>query len=423
MHHLNETAGTLTLIGSGEMTPGMASVHRRVMELIDGPVRPAFIDTPAGFELNVAGIAAKAVDYFREHFDLDLAVASFPSAADATPVTMERAMQTLRRANYIFSGPGSPTYAVRNWRNTPIFETIAGKVGAGAHLVLASAATLAMGRFTIPVYEIYKVGEDPHWVEGLDLLGRYGLDLAIVPHWNNTSGGTHDTTRCFIGESRFRPLAATLPTSTTVLGIDEYTACILMLREQRGEVIGAGGVTIQRADKVHVVANGQSFSFDLLRPAAGLASEAPAVPPPDQAAALLEIAESTRQTFRRALDEEHYPASAVGYLHGLMEATRRAGDAEGARAQVELMLREMLAALAIWLEEHPITSPSEPASELVEPLIELVVTARSELREAREWVLADRLRDGLLELGIVLEDRPDETHWRQLPVEGGRVAG
>ncbi|HBY93717.1 MAG TPA: hypothetical protein DEP84_07060, partial [Chloroflexi bacterium] len=264
------------------------------MDRIEGPVRPVFIDTPAGFELNVSAIAARAVDYFREHFDLDLAVASFPSAANATPLTMEQAMRTLRWANYIFSGPGSPTYAVRNWRNTPIFETMAGKLAAGSHLVLASAATLAMGRYTIPVYEIYKVGEDPHWTEGLDLLGRYGLDLAIVPHWNNTSGGTHDTMRAFIGEPRFRPLAAVLPPSTTVLGIDEYTACILLPREQRGEVIGAGTVTIQRGDTTHVFASGESFSFDLLRSATASIAEpppAPPAPPADPAAELLALAE------------------------------------------------------------------------------------------------------------------------------------
>ena len=180
MHHLNETAGTLTLMGSGEMSPGMAETHRRIMRQIDGDVRPAFIDTPAGFELNISNIREKAVDYFRDNFALDLAIASFPNAAHATPLTTEAALRTLRNANYIFSGPGSPTYAVRNWRGTPIFETMAGKLASGAHLVMASAATLALGRFTIPVYEIYKVGEEPHWVDGIDLLGRYRDRKSVV---------------------------------------------------------------------------------------------------------------------------------------------------------------------------------------------------------------------------------------------------
>ncbi len=145
MHHLNETAGTLTLMGSGEMSPGMAETHRRIMRQIEGDVRAAFIDTPAGFELNVSGICEKAREYFRENFDLDLAIASFPNASQATPLTMEAALKVLRASNYIFSGPGSPTYAVRNWRGTPIFETMAGKLASGSQLVLASAATLSVG--------------------------------------------------------------------------------------------------------------------------------------------------------------------------------------------------------------------------------------------------------------------------------------
>lgn len=77
MHHLNETAGALTLMGSGEMSPGMAETHRRVMRMIDGDVKPAFIDTPAGFELNVSSIREKAIEYFKQNFALDLEIVSF----------------------------------------------------------------------------------------------------------------------------------------------------------------------------------------------------------------------------------------------------------------------------------------------------------------------------------------------------------
>lgn len=425
MHHLNAGAGTLTLMGSGEMTPGMARVHRQIMSRIEGPVRAVFIDTPAGFELNVAGIAQKAVDYFREHFGLELKVASFLNAS-ATPVAMEQAMRTLRQANYLFSGPGSPTYAVRQWRNTPIFETMAAKLAAGSHLVLASAATLAMGRYTIPVYEIYKVGEDPHWVEGLDLLGRYGLDLAIVPHWNNTSGMSHDTTRAFIGQPRFEQLVAMLPASTTILGIDEYTACILDPAQKRGEVIGAGTVTIRRGESEQVLPSGERFSFDLLQAPAGASTALPSLSPPDPAALLIAQADETYEAFRQALGQERYPASAIGYVHGLMESIRRAREAgvpASRRAQVEVMLREMLAALAIWLEEHPVRIESEAAATpAIETLLELVVDIRTELRAAKAWALADRIRAALAELGVVLEDTPEGTHWH-LPRAGSRTDG
>ena len=218
MHHLYETAGTLTLMGSGEMTTTMVHVHRHIMDGIKGTVAPVFIDTPANFELNVDSISQRAVEYFATHFGLTLDTISFPTAHYPTPIEMEAVLAKLRRANYLFAGPGSPTYAVRSWRNTAVFETMAGKLAFGSHLILASAAVTAMGRFTLPVYEIYKVGLELHWTDGLDLLGRYGLDLAVVPHWNNSSGETHDTSRCFMGEARLRKLEQMLPPTLVILG-------------------------------------------------------------------------------------------------------------------------------------------------------------------------------------------------------------
>jgi len=52
-------------------------------------------------------------------------------------------------------------------------------------LIFASAAAIAVNRHALPVYEIFKVGEDLHWKLGLDLFGQYGLDLTIVTQWNN----------------------------------------------------------------------------------------------------------------------------------------------------------------------------------------------------------------------------------------------
>jgi hypothetical protein len=225
--------GSLTLMGSGEFTPGMARIHRGILDKIKTPLT-AYLDTPAGFELNHAAISAKAAAYFQDNFGLPLNIASFPNALDCDPLSMADCLRTLRQSNYIVAGPGSPTYAVKQWRDTPVFETVAAKLAAGAHLMFASAAALALGRWTIPVYEIYKVGDAPFWFDGLDLLGRHGLSLAVAPHWNNNSGGSHDTSHCFVGRVRFELLRTQLPAHAVVLGIDEYTSCTLDFDAQRG---------------------------------------------------------------------------------------------------------------------------------------------------------------------------------------------
>src|SRR5437867_3970052 len=84
----------------------------------------------------------------------------------------------------------------------------------------ANAAALTLGRYTVPVYEIYKVGADPAWAKGLDLLQSIGPDLAVIPHYDNAEGGTHDTRYCYLGERRLAALEAQMPDTGWVLGVD-----------------------------------------------------------------------------------------------------------------------------------------------------------------------------------------------------------
>ncbi|MBK6432334.1 hypothetical protein [Candidatus Amarolinea dominans] len=411
MHHLYETAGTLTLMGSGEMTTTMVHVHRHIMDGIKGTVAPVFIDTPANFELNVDSISQRAVEYFATHFGLTLDTISFPTAHYPTPIEMEAVLRKLRRANYLFAGPGSPTYAVRSWRNTAVFETMAGKLAFGSHLVLASAAVTAMGRFTLPVYEIYKVGLELHWTDGLDLLGRYGLDLAVVPHWNNSSGETHDTSRCFMGEARLRKLEQMLPPTLVILGIDEFTACVM---EPAGQCC-ASSVRAQSpsapldgaADRVF--RSGETFSFDELRHQGSHRRPAGTVCRPRTPPRCSTTKPAKLPASFVTLIEERNPASAVGYLHALQEAIqtgRRSSLHEAVLPEIERLVREMLALLAIWLEG------ANQRGFAAAPLISDLVTLRQTLRKDSQWALADQVRTMLDGHNVVVEDSRDGSSWR-----------
>lgn len=124
-------------------------------------------------------------------------------------------------------------------------------------------------------YEIYKAGHDLHWQPGLDLFGPYGLKLVFVPHWNNAEGGAElDTSRCFMGRSRFDILLAMLPADVTVVGIAEHTALAIDLDEGVAQVMGAGDVTVLRGPQAHGFSQGGRFSL-----AAHEADEGPAQPP------------------------------------------------------------------------------------------------------------------------------------------------
>jgi hypothetical protein len=162
----------------------------------------------------------------------------------------------------MFMGPGSPTYAVRQLRDSLAWQRMIARQRIGATLAFASATVVAISAYALPVYEIYKAGHDLHWQPGLDLFGPYGLKLVFVPHWNNAEGGAElDTSRCFMGRSRFEALLAMLPPDVTVIGIDEHTALAIDLADGAAEVMGAGDVTVLHPDGERSFAPSGRFSL------------------------------------------------------------------------------------------------------------------------------------------------------------------
>jgi hypothetical protein len=414
------SSGTVTLMGSGEMTKSMSRVHRWVVSKIEEPVRAVFVDTPAGFELNADDISQGASEYVTRHVGVPCSVVSFRAADRVSARETRTALSKLERANYIFAGPGSPTYAVRNWQNTPLFDLIARRVAEGAHLVLASAAAITIGRYVLPVYEIFKVGEEPHWVDGLDLLASHGLELAIVTHWNNAEGGTYDTRYCFMGQPRFEVLEQLLPDSTVVLGIDEYTACVLDLGADECRVMGAGRVIIRRRGREVDFEAGTCFSLDQLRSETATQGEWPERSlAPDSTE---EFAPRARETLLQRIGKaeedlattmREYPdlADVAGHVHDLAQAVDRARDA-GLEADLISEARASLRQSLVDWSGRLAPSPGD-AVESIAPFVELLISVRSQLRDAKQWALADEIRDGLAAIGIILEDDQRGTTWRR----------
>ena len=149
----------------------------------------------------------------------------------------------------MFAGPGSPTFALA-WRNTPVPGALADKLRSGGAVVFSSAAALTLGTATVPVYEIYKVGLDPYWLNGLDVLAEVGLNVAVIPHYDNAEGGNHDTRFCYLGERRLAMLEPELPDGCFVLGIDEHTGVVMDLDADTADIVGKGAITLRH--------NGQS---------------------------------------------------------------------------------------------------------------------------------------------------------------------
>ncbi len=265
-----EGHGLVVLFGSGEIAPSSQKIHDWVMRQLSPPVKVAILETPAGFQPNSELVAGKMAEFITHSLqNHHPQVVMIPARRRGTPFSPDapEIVSPLLRANYVFWGPGSPTYAVRQLRGSLAWQILVARHRLGAAMVMASAAAIASGAFTLPVYEIYKVGEDLHWEEGLDLLGVYGLSLAVVSHWDNTEGGAElDTRYGLMGEDRFQRLVSTLPAQVTVVGIDEHTALVMDLEAGECQVMGRGGVTLVRNGEEASFPTGQSFAISALGP-------------------------------------------------------------------------------------------------------------------------------------------------------------
>lgn len=310
--------GPVVLFGSGETSPSGQKVFDWLLRRRPVPVQVAILETPAGFELNSAQVAGRIGDFLCHHLqNYQPQVTLVPARKRGTDFSPDDAQIAglIPGADVIFLGPGSPTYAVRQLQDSLAYHTLVACHRRGAAVVLASAAAIAAGAHALPVYEIYKVGEDLHWHAGLDFLGPYGLPLVVVPHWNNNDGGaTLDTSRCYMGQARFDPLLGMLPSGVTMVGIDEHTALVLDLTAGTGQVLGKDGVTVLRGGGQCHFARGGTFPLDELgpfhrpEPQAGLPAEvwahvgaalaqrqAVAMPnPPSEVLILLEQREAAR---------------------------------------------------------------------------------------------------------------------------------
>jgi cyanophycinase-like exopeptidase len=270
MTNARVVAGKIALFGSGETSASGRAIHDRLMRELPPPIVVAILETPAGFQPNSEHVAREVGDFMETRLrNYQPRVHIVPARKKGTPFSPDdsRLLEPLLDANYIFLGPGSPTYAAHNLKGTLALEYLMERHKAGAVLCFASAATLAVGARVLPVYEIFKAGSDLYWEDGLDIFAMFGLELAIVPHWNNTDGGAHlDTSRCFMGQRRMEQLRRLLPDSTVVLGIDEHTALVFDLQQGEGLVLGKGGITIASATEEKVFSTGDSIPLTELGP-------------------------------------------------------------------------------------------------------------------------------------------------------------
>lgn len=414
----------LTIMGSGETTPTMARVHRQVLDRLgEKPVPAVILDTPYGFQENASEISERAVDYFRATVGAPFAVASF-RAADSDALMRETALVRIRDARLVFTGPGSPSYALRQWRGSEIPRLLAKKLAGGGAVTMASAAALTLGRYTIPVYEIYKVGEAPHWLDGLDLLTPLGLPVAVVPHYDNAEGGSHDTRFCYMGERRLAMLEAELPPDVFILGVDGHTALVLDLEEGSGSILGLGTVTVRKDGRSTVFPAGSRVSIvelvaaahgeaggsggRVIAPSAALSPAIDSQAAPTPSSPLREEVARLEAAYSTSLAECDAPAAVRAIL--ALEETIQSWSHDTDQSDALANARSTLRSAIVCLGELAVQGSGDPA-EMVRPFVDALLAERLRAREARDWPASDAIRDRLLAAGVELHDTADGTTW------------
>ncbi len=372
--------GPIVLFGSGETSPSGRKVFDLLMrKMYPGP-RVALLETPAGFELNSRQVIGRVGEFLQErlqNYQPEIDIVRARARGTALSPDNPEILAPLLEADMIFMGPGSPTYAVRQLRDSLAWQMLLARHRLGAALVLASAAAIAVSAFALPVYEIYKVGEDLHWKPGLDFFGLYGLPLVIIPHWNNNDGGEElDTSRCFMGKARFARLMELLPPDLTVIGIDEKTALIMNVQAGVAQAVGLGNVTLIHTGHAHRRHHPQ---------------------PELKGSGLTEVAEQR---------SGHVHVYAPGQTFPLSECCPLEMPGFGMGLSPEIWQQ----AIEAWqrLEVRRQTDNGEPVEETIPVEIQALVKERQSARLRKDWAAADVLRGQIEALGWTVKDRPQE---------------
>jgi cyanophycinase-like exopeptidase len=386
VHH---SPGSIVLFGSGETSPTGRKIFDRILKTLPPSPLIALLETPSGFELNSHRVIGRVGEFFEHHLqNYTPHVEVIPARKRGTPYGPDSSaiLAPLLLADMIFMGPGSPSYAVRQLRTSLAWYYVIARHQLGAALALASAAAVAISAYSLPVYEIYKVGEDLHWIEGLNLFGLHGLKLVFIPHWNNHEGGEElDTSRCFMGQLRFSQLLVMLPEETTIVGLDEKTALLINPATCVCHVLGLGLVTLLHTGHSHRKAANADFST-------GRANNTSFNSDEDLAELLSQRGGHTH----RYQHGERFPLADLGPFHP---------------GQPELCLPQAIWQTAL-LASQPVAKevyPSPPDE------VQALIQSRQKARLQGNWQVADNLRVQIANLGWEVVDTKDGPMSRKLP--------
>jgi cysteinyl-tRNA synthetase len=112
------------------------------------------------------------------------------------------------------------------------------------------------------------------------------------------------------------------------------------------------------------------------------------------------------QRFVEAMDDDFNTAQAIAVLFELTKEINRGAEQGAEIIEAQHTLLKLAGILGLTLKEKTQTTPD------AEAFISLLASIRDDLRQNQQWQLADKIRRGLADLGVTLEDTPQGTRWK-----------
>ena len=114
-----------------------------------------------------------------------------------------------------------------------------------------------------------------------------------------------------------------------------------------------------------------------------------------------------KQRFDEAMDDDLNTPRAIAVLFELCRDINRGRDEGKNVVEAQQTLRRLGDVLGLTF-----AAPEASDNVAAHPFIDMLVEIRTQLREAKQFALADSIRDRLTGLGVALEDSADGTQWR-----------
>ena len=365
------SSGSIAILGSGETSPNLVSVHREMIDRLEEIANPLIINSPFGFQENADELSNKLKEFFITSLNIETQILSYRTNRDFNTVEYFECLDKIKKSNFIFAGPGSPSYAIKLWKDTEFPVSFKEVLQNNGSIVFSSAAATTLGKHTLPVYEIYKVGEEPYWIEGLDILGAFGIEATVIPHFNNKEGGNHDTRFCYMGKSRFETLRSKI--DSDIIGIDEHTGLVVDGESKTGKVFGIGKDTIVSGENNREYTSGETILFDEFID--------------------LEVNKVVPIIKEKGGNEQAPNINKVSDLISESDLSQES-------------VNKILSKIKINLEDL------EDKTKIIDPLMSLIMEVRKTLRLEGRFELSDYIRNELEKLSIEINDNDVGTAWR-----------